>query len=56
MLSVILLSVGFKVGSYVATLVAGGYLGFKYGSYVEKEAAAALAKAGSAASGAASKV
>ena len=45
MLAVILVSVGFKIGSFlvgaVALVVAGGFLGYKYGASVAHKAAAA---------------
>ncbi len=57
-LALLLFSVGFKGVSAIAGifLVGGGYLGYRYGSYVEKKAQAALSAAGKAASGASSKV
>jgi hypothetical protein len=58
MLAVILFGVGFKGASAIAGLflVAGGYLGYKYGAGVEKRAAAALSKAGQAADSVSKKV
>lgn len=38
------------------SLFGGGYLGYRYGAYVEKKAQAVLSKAGSAASDASKKV
>ncbi len=53
-----LLAIGFKGLAAVGGifLVAGGYLGYKYGGAVEKKAASDLSKAKQAVSGVVSKV